>query len=149
MENTRFLKGEEENDIALSKELASLGDFFCNDAFSASHRAHASTEGISRFLPSCAGFLIQEELLALSEALESPNRPIAAIVGGSKISTKLNVLNNLIQKVDFLIIGGAMANTMLYAKGMKIGKSLIETDMTNIAKNITIQAKASNCHIIS
>ena len=148
LENTRFLKGEEENDIALSKELASIGDFFCNDAFSTSHRAHASTEGISRFLPSCAGFLIQEELSALSEALESPNRPIAAIVGGSKISTKLNVLNNLIQKVDFLIIGGAMANTMLYAKGMKIGKSLIETDMTDIAKNITIQAKATNCHII-
>ena len=148
LENTRFLKGEEENDIALSKELASIGDFFCNDAFSTSHRAHASTEGISKFLPSCAGFLIQEELSALSEALESPNRPIAAIVGGSKISTKLNVLNNLIQKVDFLIIGGAMANTMLYAKGMKIGKSLIETDMTDIAKNITIQAKATNCHII-
>ncbi len=148
LENTRFLEGEEENDIALSKELASLGDFFCNDAFSTSHRAHASTEGISRFLPSCAGFLIQEELLALSEALEKPNRPIAAIVGGSKISTKLNVLNNLIKKVDFLIIGGAMANTMLHAKGMKIGKSLIETEMTDIAKNITIQAKATNCHII-
>ena len=148
LENTRFLEGEEQNDIALSKELASLGDFFCNDAFSASHRAHASTEGISRFLPSCAGFLIQEELLALSETLEEPERPIAAIVGGAKISTKLNVLNNLIQKVDFLIIGGAMANTMLYAKGMKIGKSLIEIEMIDIAKNITSQANSTNCQII-
>ncbi len=148
LENTRFLEGEEKNDITLSKELASLGDVFCNDAFSTSHRAHASTEGIARFLPSCAGFLIQEELQALSKALDEPQRPFVAIIGGSKISTKLNVLKNLIQKVDFLIIGGAMANTMLLAKGTNIGASLVETEMRDIAKDIIEEADASNCQII-
>ncbi len=148
LENTRFLKGEEKNDVNLSKELASLGDVFCNDAFSASHRAHVSTEGISKFLPSCAGFLIQEELLALSNALEKPLRPIAAIVGGSKISTKLNVLNNLIQKVDYLIIGGAMANTMIHSKGDNIGTSLIEVEMLEVARMILEEAEAAHCKII-
>jgi len=148
LENARFMKGEEKNDPILSAELASLGDIFCNDAFSTSHRAHATTEGISRYLPSCAGFLIQEELKALSEALENPEKPVSAIVGGSKISTKLNVLKNLIGKVDFLIIGGAMANTLLLAKGKKIGKSLVENDMLEIAKEIMKIAKTAKCEII-
>jgi phosphoglycerate kinase len=148
LENTRFHAGEESNDPAMAKALASLADIFVNDAFSAAHRAHASTEGVTKFLPSVAGRLMQRELEALTAALEHPDRPVAAIVGGSKVSTKLELLGNLVGKVDVLVIGGAMANTFLAAAGIGVGKSLQEADMHETARDIVARAKAAGCEIV-
>lgn len=148
LENTRFYAGEEKNDPAFAKQLAALGDIFVNDAFSAAHRAHASTEGIGHFLPSYAGLLMMEELDALQKALETPQRPVMAIVGGSKISTKLDLLNNLVSKVDILFLAGGMANTFLLAQGHDIGDSLAERDMVETARKIASQAEDSNCRIL-
>lgn len=148
LENLRFHKGEEENDAAFVTELAKLGDIYANDAFSAAHRAHASTEGLTHRLPTAAGFLMEAELNALNNALESPQKPVIAIVGGSKISTKISVLNNLVQKVDYLFLGGGMANTFLAAKDIEVGKSLCERDMIGQAKEIIATAKKSGCEIL-
>ncbi len=147
LENTRFHAGEENNDPAFAKQLASLGDVYINDAFSAAHRAHASTEALAHLLPAAAGRLMQAELEALAKALNHPQRPVAAIVGGSKISTKLDLLQNLIAKVDVLILGGGMANTFLSSRGMRIGKSLCEPDMFDTARAITEKA-GRKCTII-
>ena len=148
LENVRFHKGEEANDPAFCKELAKLGDIYVNDAFSVSHRAHASTEGLAHLLPAAAGFLMEEELKALDRALGNPSRPVAAIAGGSKISTKLKVLKHLVEKVDFLILGGGMANTFLHAQGADIGLSLCEKDMAEEAKKIMEKAAAKGCKIL-
>ncbi|HPD82868.1 MAG: phosphoglycerate kinase [Alphaproteobacteria bacterium] len=148
LENVRFNAGEEENDKAYAKELASLGDLFVNDAFSAAHRAHASTEGITHYLPSCAGLLMEAEINALTQALEAPTKPVMAVVGGAKVSTKLSVLNNMVQKVDYLILGGGMANTFLHAQGHAIGQSLCEKDMADEAKHIMDSAQKAGCNII-
>jgi phosphoglycerate kinase len=148
LENTRFHTGEEKNDADFVAALAKLGDLYVNDAFSVSHRAHASTEGIAHKLPSFAGRSLQAELEALGRVLEKPERPLAAIVGGAKISTKLELLGNLLSKVDFLIIGGAMANTFLAAQGKAIGKSLSENDMLGTARKILSDAKATGCEIV-
>ncbi len=148
LENTRFHKEEEKNDPAFVAELAKLGDIFVNDAFSAAHRAHASTEGLGHKLPAYAGRSMQAELEALGKALEAPQRPLAAIVGGAKISTKLDLLGNLIDKVDVLIIGGAMANTFLLALGKPVGKSLAEREMLDTAREIMSKAKAKNREIV-
>jgi phosphoglycerate kinase len=148
LENVRFHPEEEKNDPAFARELAKLGDIYCNDAFSAAHRAHASTEGLAHLLPPCAGFLMEAELNALAAALENPKRPLAAIVGGSKISTKLDLLNNLVTKAEYLILGGGMATTFMYAKGFEVGKSLCERDMKDQAIAIMEKAKASNCEIV-
>jgi phosphoglycerate kinase len=148
LENTRFHKGEEKNDPAFVAALAKLGDLWVNDAFSAAHRAHASTEGLGHVLPAYAGRTMQAELDALSKALEAPQRPVAAIVGGAKISTKLDLLGNLIAKVDALIIGGAMANTFLLALGRDVGKSLAEPDLAATARDVLAKAKAKNCEIV-
>jgi phosphoglycerate kinase len=148
LENTRFHPGEEANDPDMARQLAALADIFVNDAFSAAHRAHASTEGVARHLPSHAGRLMQRELEALTAALEHPDRPVAAIVGGAKVSTKLDLIGNLIGKVDVLIIGGAMANTFLAAQGVAVGKSLQEADMHDVARNILARAKAAHCEIL-
>ena len=136
LENTRFHKGEEENDPGFARALARLGDVYVNDAFSASHRAHASTEALARLLPAYAGRLMQAELEALSRALLSPEHPMAALVGGAKVSTKLDLLQNLLAKADVLIIGGAMANTLLLARGLGVGKSLAERDMVGTARDL-------------
>lgn len=148
LENVRFHPGEEKNDAAFTCELAKLGDIFVSDAFSAAHRAHSSTAGLAEFLPTVAGFLMEEELNALNAALGNPQRPLAAIVGGSKISTKLDLLNNLVTKADFLILGGGMATTFMYAKGFEVGKSLCERDMKDQALAIMEKAKASKCEIV-
>jgi len=148
LENVRFHKEETANDKGFAQDLASLGDIYVNDAFSASHRAHASTEGIAHLLPSAAGLLMEEELNALNSALEHPKKPVAAIAGGSKISTKLGVLYHLIERVDYLILGGGMANTFLYAKGAKMGASLCEKDMKDEAVKIIDHAKEKSCEII-
>ncbi|MCI5061112.1 MAG: phosphoglycerate kinase, partial [Alphaproteobacteria bacterium] len=148
LENIRFHSGEESNDSTFAKKLASMGDIYVNDAFSAAHRAHASTEGLAHLLPSAAGLLMETELSALESALQNPKTPVLAIVGGSKISTKLNVLRNLLPKVDYLVLGGAMPNTFLAAQGIDIGKSLYEPDMLNEAKEIMDEAKKQNCEII-
>ncbi len=148
LENLRFHKGEEANDPAFAKELARLGDIYINDAFSVSHRAHVSTEGLAHLLPCGAGFLMEEELNALDRALGNPQKPVAAITGGSKISTKLKVLMNLVDKVDFLILGGGMANTFLYAGGASIGNSLCEKNMAEEARTIIAHAKDKGCEII-
>ena len=148
LENTRFHKGEEKNDPALVESLAKLGDIYVNDAFSAAHRAHASTEGVAHKLPACAGRAMQAELEALTIALGNPERPVAAIVGGAKVSSKLELLANLIKKVDVLIIGGAMANTFLFAEGKKVGKSLCEKDMADTARSILAEAKKASCRIV-
>ncbi len=148
LENTRFHKGEEKNDPAFIAELAKLGDIYVNDGFSVAHRAHASTEGLARHLPAYAGRGMQAELEALTAALESPRRPVAAIVGGSKISTKLDLLGNLSKKVDYLIIGGAMANTFLAARGKAMGKSLVEADRLDTARKIFDKAAAAGCKIV-
>lgn len=148
LENTRFHAGEEKNDPAFVEQLAKLGEIWVNDAFSAAHRAHASTEGLGHKLPAYAGRAMQEELVALTRALEHPERPLAAIVGGAKISTKLELLGNLLQKVDALIIGGAMANTFLLAQGKKMGKSLVEADLVPTAQKILEQAKAAKRDIV-
>lgn len=147
LENTRFHPGEEANDPTFAKALASLGEIYVNDAFSTAHRAHASTEGIAHHLPSAAGRLMQAELEALQRALGSPEKPVAALVGGSKISTKLALLHNLIAKVDVLILGGGMANTFLAANGVAIGKSLCEPNMYLNAKQIMAEAEKRGCHI--
>lgn len=147
IENTRFSPGEEANDPAMAAFLASLGDLFCNDAFSAAHRAHASTEGVAKLLPSFAGRLMAEELGALEAALGSPARPLVAVVGGAKVSTKLDLLGNLVEKVDHLVIGGGMANTFLVAQGIEVGKSLAERDMADTALAILAKAKTTGCTI--
>jgi phosphoglycerate kinase len=148
LENTRFHKGEEKNDPEFTKALAALGDIFVNDAFSAAHRAHASTEGLARLLPAYAGPLMMEEINALRTALEQPKRPVAAVVGGAKVSTKIPVLTNLSAKVDKLIIGGGMANTFLLAGGVEIGKSLAEPDLVETAREIMHAAKSRSCEIV-
>jgi phosphoglycerate kinase len=148
LENTRYHPGEEENDPALAREFAALAEIFVHDAFSAAHRAHASTEGVGRLLPAHAGRLMQAELEALDAALGNPVRPVAAVVGGSKVSTKLALLGNLVTKVDVLVIGGAMANTFLAAQGIAVGRSLQEPDMHATATEILAQAKAAGCEIV-
>ena len=147
LENTRFHLGEEKNDPALAEAMAALGDFYVDDAFSATHRAHASTEGITHFLPSFAGRAMEAELTALEKALGNPERPVAAVVGGAKVSSKLAVLGHLVSKVDHLIIGGGMANTFLAARGIDVGKSLCEHDLTGEAEAIFAKAEAANCTI--
>ncbi|WP_334146308.1 phosphoglycerate kinase [Hyphomicrobium sp.] len=148
LENTRFHAGEEKNDPAFAKAVAALGDIFVNDAFSAAHRAHATTEGLAHLLPAYAGPLMMEEINALRTALEKPKRPVAAVVGGAKVSTKIPVLANLSAKVDKLIIGGGMANTFLLAGGIEIGKSLAESDLVGTAHEIMQAAKARGCEIV-
>jgi len=148
LENTRFHKEEEKNDRAFAAELAKLGDIWVNDAFSAAHRAHASTEGLGHVLPAYAGRAMQAELEALNKALEAPARPVSAIVGGAKVSTKIELLENLVTKVDALVIGGGMANTFLYAQGVAIGKSLAERELAATALRIMEKADAANCAII-
>jgi len=147
LENTRFHRGEEKNDPELAKAMAALGDFYVDDAFSAAHRAHASTEGITHFLPSFAGRAMEAELKALEKALGNPERPVAAVVGGAKVSTKLAVLGHLVGKVDHLIIGGGMANTFLAARGVNVGKSLCEHDLTGEANAIFDRADQAGCTI--
>jgi phosphoglycerate kinase len=148
LENTRFHAGEEKNDPAFVAELARLGDLWVNDAFSAAHRAHASTEGLGHKLPAYAGRTMQAELDALGKALDAPTHPVIAIVGGAKVSTKLDLLENLVGKVDALVIGGGMANTFLHAQGIGIGKSLAEKDLAATALRILDKAEAENCAII-
>jgi phosphoglycerate kinase len=148
LENTRFHAGEEKNDPALAAEMAELGDVYCNDAFSAAHRAHASTEGLAHLLPSCAGRLMQAELTAIEKALGAPERPVVAVVGGAKVSTKLALLGNLVAKVDTLVIGGGMANTFLAAQGIDVGKSLCEHDLAETARDILAKAEAAGCTIL-
>ena len=147
LENTRFHAGEEKNDPELAKAMAALGDYYVNDAFSAAHRAHASTEGISHYLPSFAGRAMEAELNALERALGNPERPVAAVVGGAKVSTKLAVLGHLVGKVDHLIIGGGMANTFLAARGVNVGKSLCEHELTGEANAIFDRAEEAGCTI--
>ncbi|MAQ70621.1 MAG: phosphoglycerate kinase [Alphaproteobacteria bacterium] len=147
LENTRFHKGETENNPDFSKKLSQLGDYFVNDAFSAAHRAHASTVGVTQFLPAYAGCLMEAELEALNKALENPVHPVTAVVGGAKISTKLELLETLITKVDNLILGGGMANTFLKAQGHEIGKSLCENDMLETAKSILEKCESQNCKL--
>lgn len=147
LENTRFHKGEEKNDPVLAAGMAALGQVYVNDAFSAAHRAHASTEGIARLMPACAGRLMEAELRALNAALGDPARPVAAVVGGAKVSTKLDLLGNLVTKVDHLVIGGGMANTFLVAKGVAVGKSLAEHDMAETARTILAKAAKAGCTI--
>jgi len=147
LENTRFDPGEEANDPAFAARLAALGDFYVNDAFSAAHRAHASTEGIARLLPAYAGRAMEAELKALEAALGDPKRPVAAVVGGAKVSTKLAVLEHLVGKVDHLIIGGGMANTFLFARGVPIGRSLAEPDLADIVHAIFDAAERAGCTI--
>jgi phosphoglycerate kinase len=145
LENTRFHAGEETNDQELAKAMAALGDYYVNDAFSSAHRAHASTQGIAHRLPSFAGRAMEAELQALEKAMENPERPVAAVVGGAKVSTKLAVLGHLVGKVDHLIIGGGMANTFLAARGVAVGKSLAEHELTGEANAIFGQAEAAGC----
>lgn len=148
VENTRFTSMEEANDPQMAGFLASLGDVYCNDAFSAAHRAHASTEGVARLLPSCAGLLMEAELIALEKALGSPEKPVLAVVGGAKVSSKIDLLKNLVSKVDMLAIGGGMANTFLAARGVDVGKSLCEHDLADTAREIEANAKAAGCEIL-
>jgi len=148
LENTRFHAGEEKNDPEMAKGLAKLADAFVNDAFSAAHRAHASTEGVAKLLPSYAGRLMEAELKALDAALGNPSRPVVAIVGGAKVSTKLDLLGNLTKKVNVLVIGGAMANTFLAAQGHDMGKSLQEAEMHDTARKILAEAASFGCEIL-
>ncbi len=148
LENTRYHAGEEKNDPALAAGLAKLADAYVNDAFSAAHRAHASTEGVAHLLPSYAGRLMEAELKALDAALGNPARPVVAIVGGAKVSTKLDLLGNLSKKVDVLVIGGAMANTFLAAQGLNLGKSLQEAEMHDTARAILAEATSGGCEIL-
>ena len=148
IENTRFSPMEEANDPKMAEFLASLGDVYCNDAFSAAHRAHASTEGVAKLLPNCAGRLMGEELAALEKALGNPERPLVAVVGGAKVSSKLDLLGNLVAKVDTLVIGGGMANTFLAAQGMDVGKSLCEHDLADTAREILAKAETAGCTIL-
>ena len=148
LENTRFHPGEEKNDPAFVAQLARLGDIYVNDAFSVSHRAHASTEGLAHVLPAYAGRTLQAELEAFEKVLDKPQRPLAAIVGGAKISTKLDLLGNLLERVDVLMIGGAMANTFLMALGKKVGRSLVERDLVETAQKIMDEAKRAKREIV-
>ncbi len=148
MENTRYHGGEEKNDAAFASMLAGLGDIFVNDAFSAAHRAHSSTEAIAHVIPAYAGRAMEQELKALQAALETPKRPVIAVVGGAKVSSKLELLGNLVKKMESLVIGGAMANTFLFAQGYGVGKSLVEPDLADTARSILETAKQSNCAII-
>ena len=148
LENTRFHKGEEKNEEAFTRALAANGDIYVNDAFSAAHRAHASTEGLARILPAYAGRTMQAELEALEKGLGKPAKPVVAIVGGAKVSTKIDLLMNLVKKVDALVIGGGMANTFLAARGTKVGKSLCEHDLADTAKQIMIEAATAGCAIV-
>ena len=148
IENIRFEPGEEQNDSALAEQLAELGDIYCNDAFSVAHRAHASTEALARLRPACAGRLFAEELGALHAALSTPQRPVVAVVGGAKVSSKLDLLGNLIGQVDHLVIGGGMANTFLAALGNEVGKSLCEHDLADTARDILAAAEKLGCEII-
>ena len=148
LENIRFYPGEEANDAAFAQRLAGLGDVFCNDAFSAAHRAHASTSGIAQHLPSCAGRLMQAELRALEAALSKPERPVGAVVGGAKVSTKIALLENLVNRLDTLIIGGGMANTFLGAMGADMGASLQEPDFYDTARESLAHAERAGCRVI-
>lgn len=148
LENTRFHAGEEGNDPEFAASLAALGEVYVNDAFSAAHRAHASTEAIARLLPAAAGRLMEAELKALEAALGEPERPVVAVVGGAKVSTKIELLGNLVRRVNTLVIGGGMANTFLAAKGIDVGKSLAEHDMTGTAREITQKAEEADCQIL-
>ena len=147
LENTRFHSGEEKNDSELAKAMAALADYYVDDAFSAAHRAHASTEGVTHYLPSFAGRAMEAELKALGHALGNPERPVAAVVGGAKVSTKLAVLGHLVGKVDHLIIGGGMANTFLAARGISVGKSLCEHDLTSEVNAIVERADKAGCTV--
>jgi len=148
LENTRFHKGEEENDPAMAEALAALGDIFVNDAFSAAHRAHASTEGVARLLPNAAGRSMQAELTHLQKALGNPQRPVMAVVGGAKVSTKIELLENLVARVETLVIGGAMANTFLAAQGIAVGKSLYEPDHLETARKVIHMATEAGAVIL-
>jgi len=148
LENLRFHAEEEKNDPAFARQLAALGDLYVNDAFSAAHRAHASTEALAHLLPHAAGRLMQAELDALGKALETPTRPLAALVGGAKVSTKLDLLNFILAKVDVLIIGGAMANTLLFAAGKEVGTSLCERELAETAREILGKAKGAGCELV-
>jgi phosphoglycerate kinase len=148
LENTRFHKGEEDNDPAMAKQLAALGDIFVNDAFSAAHRAHASTEGVARLLPNAAGRSMQAELEHLQKALGNPERPVMAVVGGAKVSTKIALLENLVKRVETLVIGGAMANTFLAAQGVPVGKSLYEPDHLETARAVIHMANEAGAVIL-
>ena len=148
LENLRFHPEEEENDRAFASRLAALGELYVNDAFSAAHRAHASTEGLAHLLPAAAGRLMQAELEALGAALETPQRPVAALVGGAKVSTKLDLLNHLVRKVNVLVIGGAMANTLLFARGIEVGKSLSEREMAETARGVLAKASDAGCEVL-
>jgi phosphoglycerate kinase len=148
IENIRFHPGEEANDPEFAARLAKLGDVYCNDAFSAAHRAHASTEGVAKHLPSCAGRLMQAELSALEAALSKPERPVGAVVGGAKVSTKIALLENLVNRLDVLIIGGGMANTFLAAQGAQLGASLSEPDHFDTARDIMAQADKAGCRVL-
>ena len=147
LENTRFHPGEEKNDKGLAASMAALGDIYVNDAFSAAHRAHASTEAIAHLLPACAGRQMAAELVALERALGRPERPVVAVVGGAKVSTKLDLLGNLVTRVNHLVIGGGMANTFLVAQGVEVGRSLAERDLAPTARDILAKAKAAGCAI--
>ncbi len=148
LENLRFYPEEEKNDEAFAKELAALADIYVNDAFGTAHRAHASTEGVTEFLPAVAGFLMEKELDMLGRLLANPEHPFVAIIGGAKVSDKIAVLSNLLEKVDTLIIGGGMANTFLKAQGLNIGKSLLEADKTDMAKNLMREARSKGVHLL-
>ncbi|MBA3068693.1 MAG: phosphoglycerate kinase [Hyphomonas sp.] len=148
LENTRFHKGEEKGDPELAKEIAALGDLFVNDAFSAAHRRHVTTAVLADFLPAYAGINMEEELVALDKALGNPERPVLAIVGGAKVSSKIDLLKNLVTKVDMLAIGGGMANTFLAAQGVNVGKSLCEHDLADTVREIEAAAKAAGCEIL-
>jgi len=148
LENTRFHKGEEDNDPAMARDLAALGDIFVNDAFSAAHRAHASTEGVARLLPNAAGRSMQAELTHLQKALGNPERPLMAVVGGAKVSTKIELLQNLVKRVETLVIGGAMANTFLAAEGVGVGKSLYEPDHLETARQVIRMANDAGAVIL-
>lgn len=148
LQNVRFYPGEEKNDVGFAKRLAEHGDIYVDDAFSSAHRAHASIEAITNFLPSYAGLLMMAEITALGEALEQPERPVMAIVGGSKVSTKIEVLNHLVSRMDVLVIGGAMANTFLLARGVAVGASFAEPDFVATAKDIMVRAEKAGCEIV-
>ena len=148
LENLRFVKGEEKNDKDFAKKLASLGDIFVNDAFGTAHRAHASNVGVTEFLPSCVGLLVEKEIKYFEDALKNPEKPFAAILGGSKVSDKIGVIENLLEKVDVLVIVGAMANTFLKSKGLEVGKSLVEDDKLDLAREIMAKAAENHVEII-
>ena len=148
LENTRFEKGETKNDPELSKKLASLADIFVNDAFGSAHRAHSSTAGVADYLPAVCGYLIQKEIGIMGKALAAPERPFVAILGGAKVSDKLNVINNLLEKVDTLIIGGGMAYTFLAAKGYPVGKSLLDTEKIDYCKEMMAKAEAKGVKLL-